>query len=80
MHERRKSVRTRVQRSVKLLLAELQVTDCFVVDLTNAGAGIQISNTASLPETFWLTFDLGRSKRSSQLIWRSRDRMGVKFL
>jgi hypothetical protein len=80
MPERRKFERTCVQKSARILLEDSLGVGCVVRDLTNFGAGIQVSNSMSLPAALDLTFDSGRSIRPCRLAWRSLDRMGVEFL
>ncbi len=80
MHGRRKFDRTCVQKSARILLEDSSGFDCIVQDLTNTGAGIQVSNLINLPEALDLTFDFGRSIRPCRLAWRNLDRMGVEFL
>jgi PilZ domain len=80
MQERRKFERTCVQKSARILLEDSLGVDCIVRDLTNAGAGIQVSNSMSLPATLDLTFDFGHSIRPCRLAWQTLDRMGVEFL
>lgn len=80
MQERRKFERTCVQKSARILLEGSLGVECVVLDLTNAGAGIQVSNSISLPAALDLTFDFGRSTRPCRLAWRTFDRMGVEFL
>jgi len=80
MQERRRLVRTSVQRSARILLEDSSGLDCMVLDLTNTGAGIQVSNLMSFPEALDLTFDFGRSIRPCRLAWRTSDRVGVEFL
>jgi hypothetical protein len=80
MQQHRKFERTRMQKNARILLKEYSKIDCVVRDLTNTGAGIQLPKMLDLPETLDLTFDRGRSIRSCRLVWRSLDRLGVKFL
>lgn len=79
MQERRKYVRTHVQRPARLLTEEPLPVDCLVLDLTNSGAGIRVQDSSPLPDTLNLTFDSGRSHRSCRLVWRVADRIGVEF-
>lgn len=79
MHERRKYVRTRVQKRATILIENSSAIDCTVWNLTNAGAGIQIPDAICLPEALNLTFDAGRSIRSCRLAWRTLNKVGVEF-
>jgi hypothetical protein len=78
--ERRKSGRSRVLKSAKLVLDRSSIVDCVVRNLTNKGARIQIANTVNLPQAFEMTFDGGYSIRPCRLIWRSVTETGVEFV
>jgi methyl-accepting chemotaxis protein len=80
MQERRNFARTFVRKRARIYLEDSSEIDCLVLDLTNAGAGIQVANLKDVPEALDLTFDLGRSIRSCRLVWRTLDRMGVEFI
>jgi len=80
MQERRKSARSRVIKSAKLVVGTSSVVDCVVRNLTNTGARLEVTNTLSLPENLVLTFDGGRSMRSCRLVWRTVNETGVEFL
>ena len=79
MGERRKSGRSRVLKSAKLVLGHASIIDCVVRNLTNNGARIQIANTVDLPQAFEMTFDGGHSIRPCRLVWRSVTETGVEF-
>ena len=79
MQERRRSARSRVVKSAKLVLGASSVIDCVVRNLTNVGARVEISYTTDLPESLQLTFDGGRSYRPCRIIWRTINETGVKF-
>ena len=80
MQERRKVTRTRVLKRAKVLLGNFSVIDCVARDLTNCGAGLQVSSANELPESLGLTLDDGRSIRPCRLVWRKLNRAGVEFL
>jgi hypothetical protein len=80
MVERRRVQRTRVLKGAKLILqGNAPVIDCTVCNLTNLGACAQVASSLGIPETFVLTFDLGRSSRKCQLIWRTENELGISF-
>ena len=80
MAERRKSTRSRVLKSAKLVVARSSIIDCVVRNLTNKGARIQIANSVDLPKDFEMTFDGGYSIRQCRLIWRTVTETGVEFV
>lgn len=79
MQERRRSTRSRVRKSAKLVLGVSSVIDCVVRDLTNVGAQIQIPGTTDLPANLDMSFDGGRSLRPCRVVWRTLDETGVEF-
>ncbi len=81
MEERRALQRTRVLRNAKIILDHrAQVISCTVKDLSSQGACLSVASTYRLPETFDLTFEHGRSRRSCRVIWRTQDKLGVAFV
>jgi hypothetical protein len=78
--ERRKSTRSRVLKSAKLVIDRASIIDCVVRNLTNKGARILIANTVDLPPDFEMTFDGGHSIRPCRLIWRTVTETGVEFV
>ena len=80
MAERRKSGRSRVLKSAKLVLDRSAIIDCVVRNLTNKGARLQIANTVDLPRAFEMTFDGGYSIRPCRLVWRTMTETGVEFV
>jgi methyl-accepting chemotaxis protein len=79
MPERRKFIRSRVLKNAKLFLGASSVIDCVVQNLTPAGARVQISSTADLPERLTMTFDSGRTLRSCRIVWRALNETGLEF-
>lgn len=80
MAERRKSTRSRVLKSAKLVVDRSSIIDCVVRNLTNKGARIQIANKVDLPKDFEMTFDGGYSIRQCRLVWRTVTETGVEFV
>jgi hypothetical protein len=78
--ERRRSGRSRVLKSAKLVLGRSAIIDCVVRNLTNKGARLQIANTVDLPCDFEMTFDGGYSIRPCRLVWRTMTETGVEFV
>jgi hypothetical protein len=78
--DRRTIKRTRVLRSAKIIVPRRSpVIHCTVQNINNGGACLKLANTYGLPETFDLTFEHGRTRRSCRVIWRTTDKVGVKF-
>ena len=80
VEDRRVLQRTRVQRNAKIIVPRRSsVISCTVQNITGGGACLKIANTGGLPETFDLTFEHGRTRRSCRVVWRTTDKVGVKF-
>jgi hypothetical protein len=80
MDNRRTVQRTRVLRNAKILVPRNSpVIHCTVQDITSGGACLTMANTHGLPATFDLTFEHGRTRRPCRVVWRTRDRVGVRF-
>jgi len=78
--DRRTLKRTRVLRNAKIIVPRRSpVICCTVQNVTGAGACLKLANTFGVPETFELTFEHGRTRRSCRVVWRTDDRLGVKF-
>jgi len=78
--DRRTIKRTRVLRSAKIIVPRRSpVIHCTVQNINNGGACLKLANTFGLPETFDLTFEHGRTRRSCRVVWRTDDKLGVEF-
>jgi hypothetical protein len=78
--DRRVLKRTRVQRNAKIIVPRRSpVICCTVENVTGAGARLRLASTFGVPETFDLTFEHGRTRRSCRVIWRTIDKLGVAF-
>jgi hypothetical protein len=78
--DRRNVRRTRVLRSAKIIVPRRSpVIHCTVQNITSGGACLKVANTAGMPETFDLTFEHGRTRRSCRVVWRTADMLGVMF-
>ena len=78
--DRRARKRTRVLRNAKIIVPRRSsVISCTVQNITGGGACLKLANTFGVPETFDLTFEHGRTRRSCRVVWRTHDQLGVKF-
>jgi hypothetical protein len=80
MAERRKSVRSRVLKNAKFIADASLLIDCFVRNLTVAGAQVELPRTAELPDRLTMTFDGGRTLRSCRIVWRDQNKAGLEFV
>jgi hypothetical protein len=80
VEDRRALQRTRVARNAKIIVPRRSsVISCTVQNITSAGACLKLANTFGLPDNFDLTFEHGRTRRSCRVVWRTADKLGVKF-
>lgn len=78
--ERRSIARTTISKNALLFFdAQRGVFSCRVQDITNSGAGLELSNVNLLPMDFELTFDKFHTVRECRVIWRHGDFVGVAF-
>jgi hypothetical protein len=78
--ERRNVTRTRILRGAKIIAPRsASMIHCTVQNITSGGARLKVANTFSVPQTFELTFEQGRTRRSCRVVWRTHDELGVAF-
>ncbi len=78
--ERRGVQRTKVLRNAKIIAPRRDsVIHCTVQNITSSGACLKLANTHGVPESFELTFELGRTRRPCRVVWRTNDELGVAF-
>ncbi len=79
--DRREVTRTRVLRGAKIIVqARSPVIHCTVQNITSGGACLKLANTWSIPDSFELTFEHGRTRRACRVAWRMHDMLGVAFV
>jgi len=81
MEDNRRAVpRTSVLRNAKIIVPRRSaMIHCTVQNITSGGARLKMANTYGLPQTFDLTFEHGRTRRSCRVVWRTNDELGVTF-
>ena len=80
MEERRHTLRHRTYKGAHIASRGRSTIACIVRNLSDGGACLIIDNPVGLPETFHLVFDDGESDRQCRVVWRGRDRLGVRFV
>ena len=80
MLERRRTPRTKVQKSAKVIMDSYSgFVACTVRDLSTQGACIDFVTAVRIPDKFVLSFDSFRSARMCRVRWREDHRVGVAF-
>jgi PilZ domain len=78
---RRKSARRTFHYSAKVLGPDAIQWDGFIVDISESGAQLEFIDTRDIPDRFSLLIGGHRQvKRACEVVWRSPDRLGVRFL
>jgi PilZ domain len=78
---RRKSSRRSFSYPVRALGPNAVQWDGFIVDISDSGAQLEFFDTGGIPDDFSLLIG-GKAtvQRACHVVWRSGDRLGVKFL
>lgn len=80
MDERRKFPRRRVRHPAWIGAAPNKMIDCVVLDISEGGAKIELTEKADVPETFTLLLSrLGTPKRKCRVVWSAETQIGVEF-
>jgi hypothetical protein len=81
MSERRKTLRARTIMGGVISFDKRRSTlDCNVRNFSHAGAGVEFTNTAILPDEFDLTITRQEATYRARTVWRSEDTAGVVFI
>ena len=78
MYERRLRQRTRIFK-VAQLIGQTWQGRCVVRDVSPVGAGLAMESTYSVPNTFDLSLDGGRTLRPCRVLWRTAREVGLEF-
>jgi hypothetical protein len=79
--DRRKSPRRNLRYSVRAIGAGAVQWDGITINVSESGALLEFIDSKDIPDKFSLLIGgQGAVKRRCQVVWRSGDRMGVKFV
>ena len=79
--ENRKSMRRNFLQPALILGLEKLILETVIFNLSQAGAQLNIASTIELPTEFTLVLSKGgKVRRRCAVVWRSNDRVGVRFL
>jgi hypothetical protein len=79
MRENRSRARWASSLTGHVLLQDGSCLPCLIQDFSAAGARIKVSATATLPDTFDLSFPLTRATFEAHVRWRTEEELGVTF-
>ncbi len=77
--ENRRSPRQRTYKGGSILLTHLAPLECIVRNLSDTGACLEVPSASAVPDSFTLLIKPELRKRSCQVMWRSGQRVGVRF-
>jgi len=81
MDERRATPRQRRLNGAKIIFDDdASVIDCVVRDVSSGGAQLLVATPIRIPDLFELRISQNGTRHRSKVAWRSKDRIGVKFL
>jgi PilZ domain len=81
MDERRARPRQRRLNGANIIFnKDASVIDCVVRDLSPEGAQLIVSSLVRIPDLFELRINRDGNRHRSKVAWRSKDRIGVRFL
>lgn len=78
--ERRRFGRRTTFKSARILAEGLLPLDCMLVDISDGGAGLRISDDPSLPPTFELFIEADDIIVLCRVAYRTAGKVGVEFL
>lgn len=77
--ERRGSARLRTLKGGLIIFGTAPAVECIIRNMSESGALLAV-NSAGIPDKFTLLIKPEMRKRDCQVIWRSTDKLGVRFL
>ena len=80
--EHRKSIRRTVYQRTWIVDDQgTSLNDCVMLDVSAGGAQLRLKSADAMPDRFDLLFTSnGETRRHCEVIWRSLNTMGVRFL
>jgi hypothetical protein len=78
MHERRRHKRLHVGKTARIEFDGSRL-DCVIRNLSDAGARLQLSSAACIPQSFVLFVTPKKDARSCEVVWSNERDLGVAF-
>ena len=78
VEERRKSQRENISQTAYVSHMGFS-TRCTIVNISQEGAAIEVSDATSIPKTFKLMTANDRVVRNCQIVWIKRNTLGLEF-
>jgi len=81
MEEKRKHARVSTYKTANIFFGRnFRGIACFVMDLSEGGAGLHVGSMAGIPDTFELLIHGESERRPCKVAWKMGKRVGVAFL
>ena len=77
--ERRRSPRTEINETAYISAAGSS-TRCRVLNISAAGAALEIPEGSYIPERFQLMTETDRATRKCRIVWIMTNRVGIEFV
>jgi hypothetical protein len=78
-HQRRLAFPLGVSTTGKIFVDKVFIRNCTLQDLSLGGACLRVHEPYDIPEMFDLVLDALSVKRGCRVVWRNKDKIGVKF-
>jgi hypothetical protein len=79
MDENRRSQRQRTFKGGSIIFGLATAVDCTVRNMSASGACLEIRSPVGIPDDFALIIKPEFIKRNCHVVWRSAERIGVRF-
>lgn len=79
MAEHRRKPRLRTLKGGAILYGTVAAIDCIIRNMSETGAAIEVKNPAGIPDDFTLLIKPEIIKRDCHIVWRTTERIGVRF-
>jgi len=80
MSENRVKPRLRTFKGGSILFGFAPAIDCVVRNLSDTGALLTVESPVGIPNDFTLLIKPELRKRDCQVVWRTADKIGVRFI
>jgi hypothetical protein len=78
--DRRKQPRHRTLKAGLIAFNRAGTIDCRVRNLSQIGAGLEVSSQVGIPDEFLLLVEHEHLKRQCRVVWRQPTKLGVEFV
>jgi len=80
MKERRHARRLRKLKGGSITFGHVASIDCIIRDLSKTGAALEVASPVGIPDDFKLLIRSEMQTRDCRVVWRSVNRIGIRFV